>query len=327
MKKYDVIGIGNPLLDFIVEVDYNVLAEMDLEKGSFKLIDEDKSKEILKKLNNYKVTTAPGGSSANTVAGVATLGGNSVYIGKIGKDKHGDIYEQKTIEHGVNARFSKHDTAITGHAITFITPDSERSFATHLGASIHLRKEDLAEEDIKASKILHIVGFQLEDKNLRDVCVHAMEIASKNNVKISIDLSDPGLIRRNLENLKKIVKDYADILFVNEDEAEAFTGLKEEEALHAIYDMCEIAIVKLGAKGSLIKAKDNVYRISSNDIKVVNTNGAGDMYAAGILYSIANGIDMEKAGQIATYAAEQVVSQVEARLDRSLVDDIKNLIL
>lgn len=318
MKKYDVIGIGGALLDFIVEVDDNVLVEIDLKKKEMKLIEEEESKKIMKKLEKYDVKTAPGGSSANTLAGVSVLGGNSIFIGKIGKDKHGDMYEQMTLDNGVNSKLSKHDGAITGHAITFITPDSERSFATHLGASLHLKKEDVFEEDIKESKILHVEGFQLEDKELRNVCLHAMKIAKENNVKISIDLSDSGIIGRNLEDLKKIVKEFSDILFVNEDEAEAFTGLKEEEALHAIYDMVEIAIVKLGDKGSLIKSEDMIYKIPAYEVKVVNTNGAGDMYAAGILYSIANGINLEKGGRIAAYAAAQVVKQAGARLGRKI---------
>jgi len=318
MKKYDVVGIGNALMDFIVEVDEGILAEMDLKKGQFRLIDEKESKEILKKLEKYEVKTAPGGSSANTLAGVSVLGGNAVILGKIGKDKHGDIYEQKTIDSGVNSKLSRHDKAITGHSITFITPDSERTFATHLGAALYFRKEDVFEEEIKQSKILHIEGYQLEDPGLKEATVHAIKVAKENNVKVSIDLSDPGLIGRNLEPIRQLVKAYADIVFVNEMEAEAFTGKKDEEALHEIYDMCEIAIVKLGEKGSIIKADGIIYRISAYKTKVVNTNGAGDMYAAGILYGISNGLPIEKAGKIGSYAASLVIGQAEARLNKKI---------
>ena len=321
MKKYDVIGIGSPLLDFIVEVDDNVLAEMDLKKGEMHLINEEKSKEILKKLKKHSVKTAPGGSSANTLAGVSVLGGSSLLMGKIGKDKHGDIYEQKTSDQGVSVRLSRHDK-MTGHAITFITPDAERSFAVHLGAALHFRKHDVFDDEIVASKILHIEGYQLEDHELKAASLHAMKIAKEHDVKVSIDLSDPALIGRNLDDLKELVKEYADIIFVNETEAEAFTGKKEEDALHEIYDICEIAIVKLGDKGSLIKANDMIYRIPIHKVDVVNTNGAGDAYAAGILYSIANNIDIEKAGKIAAYISGQVVASTGARLDRSLKEDI-----
>lgn len=322
-KKYDVVGIGNALLDFIVEVEDGILAEMNLAKGQFTLIDKEKSKELLGKLEKHEVKTAPGGSSANTLAGVSVLGGNAVLIGKVGKDKHGDIYEQKTSDCGVNVKFSRHESEMTGHCITFITPDAERTFATHLGAALHLRKEDVFEEEIKASKILHTEGYQLEDPNLKEATVHAMKIAKENGVKISIDLSDPGLVGRNLEPIRKLVEDYADIVFVNEMEAEAFTGKKDEEALHAIYNMCEIAIVKLGEKGSLIKANNMIYKIPVYKTKIVNTNGAGDMYAAGILYGIANSLPIERAGKIGSYAASLVVGQTEARLNKKInVKDI-----
>ena len=325
MKKYDVIGIGNALIDFIVEVGDNILVEMNLKKGEGYLVNEEKTKEILKKLENCKVEIAPGGSSANTVAGVSCLGGSAAFLGKVGKDKHGYIYEQKIKECGVCSRLTKDENSITGHAVTFITPDSERTFATHLGAALHFRKEDVFDEEIKNSKILHIEGYQLEDPNLKDTAVYAMKIAKENETKISIDLSDPALIGRNLDSIKNIVKKYADIVFVNEAEAEVFTGKKNEEALNEIYKICEIAIVKLGEKGSLIKANDKVYKISAYKIKVINTNGAGDMYAAGILYSIANNIEIERAGKIASYAASLVVAQTGARLGRSIKDEINKI--
>jgi len=326
MKKYDVVGIGSPLLDFIVEVDENILAEINLKKGQMHLIDERESRNILKRLEKHKVKIAPGGSSANTLAGVSALGGSAVFLGKIGNDKHGDIYEQRTTEDGVNSKLSKHDSAKTGHSITFITPDSERSFATHLGAALHLRKEDVFESDIKDSKILHIEGYQLEDVKTKAACLHAMKIAKNNKVKVSIDLSDPGLIGRNLNELKNIVKEFADIVFVNETEAEAFTGEKEEKALHKIYDMCEIAIVKLGDNGSLIKADNMLYRIPVYKTNVVNKNGAGDMYAAGIIYGLANKINIEKAGNIAAYAAAKVVSSKGARLEKDFKEKVKKFI-
>ena len=312
-------------MDFIVEVDDGILAEIDLVKGEMHLIDEGQSREILKLIENYEVKTAPGGSSANTLAGVSALGGKTVFLGTIGDDMHGSVYEQKTLEHGVDSRLSRHNSANTGHAITFITPDSERTFATHLGAALHFRKDDVFEQDIKDSKILHIEGYQLEDETTRETCVHAMEIAKDNNVKVSIDLADPALVGRIVESMKELVLKYVDIVFVNQFEARAFTGKDETQAVHEIYDMCEIAIVKLGERGSLIKADDTFYRVPAHEITVENTNGAGDAYAAGILFSIARGIDMERAGKIASYIASQVVASTGARVERGLAEEIEKL--
>lgn len=323
-KKYDVFGIGSALMDFLVEIGHEELLEMDLKHGEMHLVDQDHSKKIFEKLKNYKFKIAPGGSTANVLAGVAVLGGKVIFCGKVGKDEHGAIYEQKMMEGGIFSNIKK-SGLMTGHTISFITPDSERTFATHLGAALELKKEDVLEEELKQSKILHIEGYQLEDKNLREVAVHAMEIAKKNNVLISIDLADPALVRRNLADLKNLIKKYADIIFANEKEAEAFTGKKEEDALDELAELSDIAIVKLGKRGSLIKSKGKAYEIKPFKAKAVDTTGAGDMYAAGILYGISHDIPLEKSGKIASYASAKVVEQIGARLSKSLKDEIKKI--
>jgi sugar/nucleoside kinase (ribokinase family) len=323
MKKYDVVGIGNALMDFLVEVDDNELLEMNLKKGELHLFEEEESKQLLKKIDRYKVKIAPGGSSANTLAAIANFGGKVVFCGAIGKDKHGDIYEEKIVNDGVVLRLSRADR-ITGHAITFITPDSQRTFAVHLGAALTLRKHHVFEEDLRNSKILHLEGYQLEDKRLRETCLHAISLAKKHGVKVSIDLSDPGVIRRNLEDLRNIVKEHADIAFFNEDEAREFTGKDAEDALGEIAKIVDIAIVKIGERGSLIKHGGKVYRVEGVKAnRIVDTTGAGDMYAAGILYGLTHGLSLEKAGKIASYSAAKVVEQVGARLGRDLRREIE----
>lgn len=325
-KEFDVFGIGSALMDFLIEIDENELLEMDVKKGEMHLIDEEKSKMLLNKLKNYSVKTAPGGSSANTMAGIAILGGNAVFCGKVGKDKHGEIYEQKSKDYGVCTRIKKHDEKATGHAITLITPDSERTFATHLGAAMHLEKEDVFDDDIAKSRILHIEGYQLEAQKLRETALHAIQIAKKSNTLVSIDLADPALVKRNLDDLKKIVKEHADIVFANEEEAKAFAEVEgEKEALDIISKMCSIAIVKIGSKGSMIKHNDNVYVIPPFKVSAVDATGAGDMYAAGVLFGIAKGMPLNRAGKIGSWAASKVVSQVGARLSMCLKDEVKEI--
>jgi len=326
--KYDIFGIGSALMDFLIEIGHNELLELNLKKGNFHLIDEEHSKKLLKKLENYKVKTSPGGSSANTLYGVALLGGNVVFCGKIGKDKHGDIYEEKMLDGGVKPKLARSDK-MTGHAITFITPDSERTFAVHLGASLHLEKSDVFFDDLRQSRMLHIEGYQLEEKNLRDVSLHAMEFAKKNGIKISMDLGDPGIVSRNKEDIRKMIKNYADIVFANEDEAKALTGLAPLEALNELSKLAGIAIVKLGEKGSCIKQGSAVYNIPAYKAKAVDTTGAGDMFAAGVLYGISKGYELKISGHIGSYYATKVVEQIGARLksiDKKEVEElIKNI--
>lgn len=316
-KKFDVVGIGSPLIDFTINIGDEVLEELDFKKGHMHLIDEKKSKEIFDKIKNYKIEKTPGGSSANTLAGLAMLGGKGALFGKVGNDANADYYISETERAGIKANLGRHDS-MTGHAITLITSDSERTFATHLGAALHFRKQDVSEDEIKSGNILHIEGYLLELPEIREAVIYAMEIAKKNNAKISIDLADPGLISRVFNVIEKIVKDYADIVFVNEFEAKAFTGKEEEEALKIIQSMCEIAVVKLGGSGSLIQKDRVTYRIPAYKTDVVNTNGAGDMYAAGVLYGIAKNLPIDKAGKIGSYASSLVVSQVSTRLAKKI---------
>jgi len=323
MKEYDVYGIGSALMDFLIEADEELLRQFSLKKGNMHLIDENASAELLKKIKEYNMQIAPGGSSANTLAGIALLGGKVVFCGKVGDDEHGYMYEKKMSE-TIRSNISK-TNILTGHAITFITKDSERTFATHLGAALHLKKEDLIEEDIKKSKILHIEGYQLEDKNLRETSLHAMEIAKNNNTKVSIDLADPGLVKRNKEDLRNIVKKYADIVFANENEAKAFTGKDEEAALDEISKLAEIAIVKIGRKGSLVKKGDKIIKVPCYKVKAIDTTGAGDMYAAGFLYGLCKNYDLEKCGKLGAYVAAKVVEQIGARLDKISKEEIDKL--
>jgi sugar/nucleoside kinase (ribokinase family) len=310
---YDVIGMGSALLDFTVPVEESDLGAFGLKKGEMQLIDEARSREILSRLEGRQMEISPGGSSANTIAGIAMLGGHGVFLGTVGTDEHGDRYIQETEKIGVKAEISRHDS-MTGHAITFITPDSERTFATHLGAALHFNSDNVSEGLIKKSKILHIEGYLFEPPGLRDACMRALEIAKKNDVLVSIDLSDPALIERIRPVFSDVARDYADILFVNEEEARAFTGMEREDALKEMYGMCQFAVVKLGADGSLIETGDTVYRIPTYRTDVVNTNGAGDVYAAGVLYGITSGLRADKAGKIGSYMSSKVLSQVGARL-------------
>lgn len=323
--KYNVFGIGSALMDFLIEVDHDELLEIDLKKGQFHLIAEEHSKKLLKKLEKYDVKTAPGGSSANTLYGIALLGGNVVFCGKVGKDEHGDIYEEKMLDGGVKHKI-KRSEKITGHAITFITPDSERTFAVHLGASLHLEKEDVFFEDLKQSSILHIEGYQLEDKNLRDVSLHAMQFAKNNNIKISIDLGDSGIVSRNKKDIKDMINKYANIVFANEHEAKALTGLEPLEALNEIAKLTETAIVKIGKKGSYIKQGNKIYEIPGYKAKSIDTTGAGDMFAAGVLYGISQGHDLKISGHIGSYFAAKVVEKIGARLKEIDKKEVEELI-
>ena len=319
LKKsvYDVTGIGSALLDFMVEVDDAFISSLGLKKGEMQLVDAERSREIFNLLKSMKIHVAPGGSCANTIAGMAMMGGKGSFIGRVASDDYGKTYVDKTIEAGVTSFISK-GTGMTGHAITFITPDSERTFATHLGAAIELSAGEIDYSVIENSSILHLEGYLFEPENLRDVCYRSMKRAKESGTLISVDLADPALVGRIKDVFTDVAEKYADIIFVNEEEAAAFTGTREHEALKVLSGFSEIAIVKLGAKGSMIKSGNEIVKIEVVETNVINTNGAGDMYAAGFLYGLSSGRSIEVSGKIASYAASLVVASAGARVESKI---------
>lgn len=310
--EFDVIGMGSALLDFTVMVNDEDLAALGLRKGEMLLVDSDRSRDILAGLAGKPMDVTPGGSSANTLAGISVLGGKGIFLGKVGNDSHGDRYIEDTERSGVKAEIGRHDS-MTGHAITFITPDSERTFATHLGAALQLNRDDVNHSHISNSRIIHIEGYLFEPPGLREACMTALETARKNRVLVSVDLSDPGLIGRIRPVFEQVVREYANIVFVNDEEARAFTGKEPREALEEIARFCDFAVVKIGSGGSIIETGGELYTIPVCRTDLVNTNGAGDMYAAGVLYGLARGFSPDRCGRIGSYAASRVVSQVGAR--------------
>jgi sugar/nucleoside kinase (ribokinase family) len=321
-QGYDILAIGSPLLDIIIYVDDAHLDKLNFRKGSMNLISKDQSEKILAELNGKPVSYAPGGSAANTLSGVNTLGNASAFMGVIGNDEHGQVYHQKTEAEGVVSHLVTHDTQATGHCIVLITPDGERTMLTHLGAALAFDKLTIDKERIAKSKILHIEAYQLENQQILPVLMEAIDIAKQGGAKISLDLSDAGLISRNKELFKEVVREHVDILFANEDEAQEFTGKSEEEALHEIAEHCSVAVVKLGGRGSLIKHEGEVHKFAPYQVEMINTNGAGDMYAAGILHGMINGLDIKTAGEIASHVSALVVASPGARLDQKHLDKI-----
>ncbi|MFH0701801.1 MAG: adenosine kinase [Candidatus Woesearchaeota archaeon] len=326
-KTNDVIGLGNTLMDFLVEVDEQTFLEFDLKKGEMHLVEEEKAQQILKKIEELqlKIELVPGGSAANTLKGIAFLGGGAILCGKVGKDKHGSIYVEEIKKQGVYSRIGVHPEKLTGHALTFITPDAQRTFSVHLGAALHLQKEEVLEEDIRQSKVLHLEGYQLEG-DTKEVLLRAMELAKKHDTLVSLDLADPGVIRRNKNFLIKIVKEYVDLLFVNEKEAKEFTGKEEELAAIELSKSVRIAVVKIGERGSIIAEEEGIHYIEPFPAKAVDTTGAGDTYAAGFLYGYCRGWPLPQCGKLGSLFASKVVEQKGVKISHLDAEEMKNKI-
>ena len=307
----NIIGLGNALVDIIVFIDNdNLLEELELPKGSMQLVDIERSGRIRKACENLPQSFASGGSAANTIHAVARLGADASFIGKIGKDDYGTIFREDLEKHNIRPILYYSDTH-SGRAVALISPDKERTFATHLGAAIELSSDDIQIEHFTGHSIFHIEGYTVQDHALLE---KTLAIARDQGMTISIDMASYNVVEENLEFLQYIVKEYVDIVFANEEEAKSFTGKNPEEALHAIADMCKIAVVKVGKDGSMVKAGEDVYRIPAIPAEVKDTNGAGDIYAAGFLYGYSQDWPLDKCAAAGGILAGKLIEITGARL-------------
>jgi sugar/nucleoside kinase (ribokinase family) len=311
IKRKSVLGIGNALIDVLINISNDsVLQKFGLPKGSMTLVDAALSSEIKKETRNNYRTIQTGGSAANTVHGIAKLGGQCGYIGKISGDEFGNFYLEDFKKNHISTHFFYSETG-TGHATGLISPDSERTFGTYLGAAMELTSEEMLPEIFQEYGIMHIEGYLVQN---HDLIESAMKTAKENGLLVSIDMASFNIVAANIEFLHRIIRQYVDIVFANEEEAHALTGKEPEDALSSIAEMCDIAVVKLGAQGSLIKTGNRVIRIKAISAKSVDTTGAGDIYASGFLYALAEGFDLEIAGKIGSLLAGNVVEVIGAKI-------------
>jgi sugar/nucleoside kinase (ribokinase family) len=322
---YEIIGISHPLIDICIEVDELLINKFNLKKGQFNLVDSAEITTILSEIDTTKSKIQLGGSVSNTLAGLNLLGVKVAEYGKIGTDKYGELIKKDKEEKQIGDFLSKHELP-TGTVINLITPDAERTFAVCLGAATELNEQDIKDDDLKKTKIIHFTGYELESPKVKLAIRKAIGIAKEKNILISLDLADPGVVQRNLIELKSFIKNNVDILFANEEEAIEFTGKSPEKALDVLGEIVDYAIVKIGDKGSYIKVSHsgNTFKIKPYKITPKDTTGAGDMYAAGILYGILNNLEMEKAGEIASYSSAKIVENIGARLEKLDITHILN---
>lgn len=321
MKR--ILGMGNALTDVLVQLDNEThLENLGLPKGSMQLVDSNKNAAVQEYIGNMSKQMIAGGSASNTMRGIACLGGDATFVGMVGKDEVGKVFEQELKDTGVSTKLFFSNIP-SGTATAFISPDGERTFATHLGAAIGMTAELLTPELFKGYDIFHIEGYLVQNHDLIRKAVH---IAKYEGLKVSLDLASYNVVEENLEFLQTLVRDYVDILFANEEEALAFTGKQPEEALDIISKMVEYAIVKVGKKGSLVKYKGGVVSEGITDNRRVDTTGAGDFYAAGFLYALANGMAVEKAAHYGKILSGNIIEVVGVKLTDEQWNNIKRML-
>jgi sugar/nucleoside kinase (ribokinase family) len=309
-----VLGMGNALVDVINILENDAaLAKFGLPRGSMTLVDAELSHKIFEatRFNQRQITT--GGSAANTIHSLAALGARCGYIGKIGKDELGATF-QLEFERKLITTFLISGEIETGRVMALVSPDSERTMATYLGAAADLKPQELSAEMFRGFSIFYIEGYLVQDHKLIET---AVDLARKEGLKVAIDLSSFNVVEQNLSFLKNLIAEKTDIVFANEEEARSFTGKEPEDALSEMASVCELAVVKTGKGGSLIQKGNEKAKVGIIEALAIDTTGAGDNYAAGFLYGLTKNLSLEKCGQIAALISGKVVEVMGAKIPES----------
>ena len=318
MKK--ILGMGNALTDILLQIDNDeVLFSLNLLKGGMQLINTERSQEINDAVSNYSKIMATGGSASNTINGITRLGMNGGFVGKIGKDDIGLFFTNDSVNNGVQPHLLLSETP-SGRCTVLVTPDSERTLCTYLGAACELLASDLKPEMFRGYDIFHIEGYLVQN---HDLIRTAVRLAKQEGLKVSVDLASYNVVEENLDFLLEIVHEYVDIVFANEEEARAFTGKEPEEALNVIAEHCEIAIVKVGKDGSFIKSGDTIVQVEPRLANCIDTTGAGDLYASGFLFGLANNYSLEVCGKIGSLISGNVVEVLGAKMTDEVWESIQ----
>jgi sugar/nucleoside kinase (ribokinase family) len=314
-----VLGIGNAIVDVLAHTDEQFLARFGLAKGSMTLIDPERAVELYGEMG--ATLECSGGSAANSMAGLASLGGDAAYVGKVRDDALGEVFRRDIQAAGVRFETAPAETGPpTGRCLIFVTPDAQRTMQTLLGASATLQPEDVVETDVRDSAIVFLEGYLWDPEPAKRAFLRAAEIAHAAGRKVALSLSDPFCVERHREEFRDLVANHVDVLFANEDEVVSLYRTSDlPGALAGLRGKCQVAAVTRGARGSVILGDGEAIEIAAHPVeRVVDTTGAGDLYAAGFLFGLAEGLDLASCGRLAGLAAAEIIGHFGARPETSL---------
>ena len=323
-----VYGIGNPLIDVLVSVSDDELKNLGLYKGTMNLITLDKRLDLTEFIKTKKPSFSCGGSCPNTVITLSALGVETTLAGKVGTDEYGTIYRDRLQALGVHDNLAVSQANVTGSSIILITPDSERTMNTYLGANRDFCPDDVIESEVAKADFFQFTGYMWDTQNQMEAIRKTLDIARRNNVVVSFDIADPFAVGRYHDAFLELIEKHCDIVFANKEEARMlFDNYDPYECCKSMGKLCETAIVKNGKKGSFISHRRKIYEIPVQGPETpVDTTGAGDTYAAGFLYGLCNGMDVEKSGNVASALAGQIIKQVGAQFSEEKIPDLKQMI-
>lgn len=316
-----IIGIGNALVDALfLTPDESIINRFGLQKGGMQLIDCVKYSEISKATENFSAELRTGGSAGNATLCFAKLGGKAAFVGKLGRDCNGELFSGERARQGV-VPIELFDEQPTGVAMTFITPDGERTFATFLGAAANMSADELRAEWFEGYEYFFIEGYLVQNHALIEA---AVDMAHAAGAKVCLDLASYNIIKEDHAFFEHLLTK-TDIVFANEEESAAMTGLEPEAALDALADVCELAVVKVGSRGAM--AKRGAERVSVPAVlvdNVVDTTAAGDFFAGGFLYALGQGATLAEALTQGARCSSEVIQVLGTKLDEAVWDKLRN---
>lgn len=318
--RFDIVGLGNAIVDVIAPVGDAFLEEWEIRKNGMTLIDEARADTLTRAASGEELS---GGSGANTIAGLASFGARAAYVGKVADDRLGEVFRRETRAIGV-----AFDTAplvggaATARSIIFVTPDGARSMNTFLGASVMFSPADVDEEMVKASAILYLEGYLFDREEAKAAFVHAAEIARAAGRKVALTLSDNFCVDRHRDSFRHLIKGHVDIVFANEEELLSLYETDDfDTALAALREDTAMAAVTRSEKGSVVIGEGDPIHLPAESVKdVVDTTGAGDQYAAGFLFGVSKGLPLALCGKLGHIAAAEVISHYGPRPETSYGD-------
>lgn len=317
MKRYDVYGIGNAIVDIVTEVEHDFFEQNEIEKGVMTLVDEKRQLQLMKVIDMGKSKMSGGGSAGNTVVALNQFGGKTFYSCLVAKDELGKFFLEDLKRNGVDTNL-KHEDAPEGHSgrcLVMTSPDANRTMNTFLGVSSFLSPEQLDEEAIKSSSYVYLEGYLVASPKGLEAMKEAKRIAENNKVLVALTFSDPSMVKYFSQQMTEIVGASVDLLFCNDEEAMIFTGTNSVlEAREKLRGVAKRFVITLGANGALIYDGDTFIQIEPYKTLAVDTNGAGDMFAGAFLYGITHGNTFAQAGKLASLASSRVVAQWGPRL-------------
>lgn len=319
--SFDVVGIGNAIVDVLAHAEDAFLESKGMSKGAMTLIDGEMAENLYKDMG--PAVECSGGSAANTIAALASLGGSAAYVGKVKNDQLGAIFRHDIRTLGVHFETElAHNTAPTARCLIFVSPDAQRTMQTFLGACIELGPDDIDPDVIEKAKVTYLEGYLWDPEQAKQAFIKAADIAHKAGQKVSLSLSDPFCVDRHREEFLDLINGHIDILFANEEEIMSLYEVDDfEEALNRVKGHCEIAALTRGPEGSVVVTGDTIHRIPAEQLdRVVDTTGAGDAYAAGFLYGYTQGKSLDESARIGGICAAEIIGHMGARPDVSLAD-------